>query len=138
VLTNLLTTPLDTVRARYQLNKEPTTTRETFLKLWNSEKLPGLYKGRKLIISTLKKYSRCRYKGDTFLNRQNFSSEKLDGQNICRKCDCMLPLSNKRKTFLAVFCTKFDPLNDFFKIRTSYHFKASSSWNLEITSIRVF
>lgn len=45
VFTNLVTTPLDTVRARYQLNKEPTTTKETFLRLWHAEKIPGLYKG---------------------------------------------------------------------------------------------
>lgn len=45
VLTNLLTTPLDTVRARFQLNKHRMSTKETFLKLYNSEGIPGLYKG---------------------------------------------------------------------------------------------
>ena len=31
------------------------------------------------------------------------------------------------------FCTKFDPLNDFFKRRTSYHFKAKEfTKNLKI------
>jgi len=45
VFTNLLTTPLDTVRARYQLNPEGTSTKQTFLDLWHSEKIPGLYKG---------------------------------------------------------------------------------------------
>jgi len=45
VFTNLATTPLDTVRARFQLNQSPTTSRETFLKLWRSEGVRGLYKG---------------------------------------------------------------------------------------------
>jgi len=45
VITNLITTPLDTVRARYQLNIERTSVKDTFLKLLRSEGVPGLYKG---------------------------------------------------------------------------------------------
>ena len=50
MLTNLLTTPLDTVRARFQLNKHRMSTKETFLKLYNSEGIPGLYKGKLIYI----------------------------------------------------------------------------------------
>jgi len=45
VFTNLITTPLDTVRARYQLSEGKTTSIQVFKELWKSERIAGLYKG---------------------------------------------------------------------------------------------
>ena len=45
VLTNVFMTPLDTIRARYQLSTKKLSVKDVIKELWSNEGYKGFYKG---------------------------------------------------------------------------------------------